>query len=381
MARRKRKRPDPTQHDIETEGLPSSSGFDSEFRCPGKRQLCLQLPKEEDQAAANRGVRIHEAIQSWDLEKLAKDERRTAHRIMFGESQIVHQYGFEGADVTFEERVWDFDDNLDHTWSGRVDRYDWDANQSRLLVLDDKTGWTTVPLIEDNWQVRSEASLLAERLDARETVMGLIHPHDPDSLWEAHVYSRDETDELLDRTRHNVVKIQQPDQRRIAGGIQCQWCPAKRVCPEYKAAAEQLAQDISDEIEDEGFTTIIRRTKKERGNHVRWIKELVKNCEFMLEQYVQLELREPESIQGWKITRKLTRSVLNEATAIELVNNRFGADAMTASLVFNIVALETYLKEEQNMGAKDAKEAVRQCLFSVMEYKRGKYFLDEARSL
>jgi PD-(D/E)XK nuclease superfamily len=376
--RKKRKMPSITQHQIESEGKPSGSGFDAEFRCPGKRALCATLPEEEDTAAANRGVRIHKAIESWDLEKLADTERRTAQRIMYGESEIVHEYNFEGAITTFEERVWDFDEDFNKLWSARVDRYD--VLNRRLLVIDDKSGWTTPPPVHMNWQIRSEGALLANLLDATETVVALIHPYHPDSLWEAKVYTRDETNVLLDTVRANVVAIQQPDAPRIPGGIQCQWCEAKRICPEFKAECDKLTQAIDDEIEDEGFTAIIRRSKKERGEHVMWLKEVVKSCEYQLEQYVELMERQGEdSIKGWRLRRKLTKVITNELRAMELTKQRWGEDVMASALKFNLVALEDELKK--TMGARAAKRAVIDLLGPVIRYDKSKNWLDEARSL
>lgn len=378
--KKKKRRPGLTQHDIDTEGLPSASGFDSEFRCPGKRALCAPLPKDDDTAATLRGQRIHKAMETWDLELLSETERRLAQRIMYGESELVHEYNFEGAEITFEERVWDFKDDLTHTWSGQVDRYDWQPETRRLLVIDDKTGWTTPPPIHDNWQLRSEGALLAERLDANETVVALIHPYHPDSLWEAAVYTRSETNDLLDIVRHNVTKIQMPDQPRIAGGIQCQWCPAKRICPEYIAKVEQLAQAIDDEIQDEGFTAIIRRSKAQRGDHVRWIKELEKGCEFMLNQYVELMIREGmNSIEGWTLRRQMRRTVSDESRAIELTEIAFGEDAKNAALQFSLTALEEILKKK--WGAKKAKEEVMRVLRPVIHFEKTKYFLDESKSV
>src|SRR5262245_51104297 len=244
----KYKRPDaPDPIEDEREGLPSSSGFDAEFRCPGKRWLCKQLPKEKDTAVTARGRRIHEALAAGDFSGLSKSDGDTASRIAYGEAEIVHEYSFEGAQIEFEQRVWDTE-GFEHTWSGRVDRYDWQPDKKRLLVLDDKSGWTTPPMVEINWQVRSEGALLAEIHDAEEVVVGLIHPHHADSLWEARVYTRAECDALLATVRHLVKQIQMPDQPRIVGGIQCQWCAAKRICPERKAADEALDRAIADEV-------------------------------------------------------------------------------------------------------------------------------------
>jgi hypothetical protein len=377
---KKRRRPDkPDPIEDEREGLPSSSGFDSEFRCPGKRALCARLPKEEDTAVTERGRRIHEALQKGDFNDLADSEARTASRIAYGESEIVHEYGFEGADVTFEERIWDFDDEFNRLWSGRVDRYDWQADKRRLLVLDDKTGWTKPPPIHENWQVRSEAAALCQQSDALEVVVGLIHPHHPESLWEAKVYTQQEMLHLLDITRANVKAIMLPNQRRIPGAIQCQWCQAKRICPEYKAYSADLERAIADEVTDQGFTAINRRDKDERGEHVRALKEQMKNIEFILSQYVELAQRDPDAIAGWKLTRRLTRIVTNEIEAMNLVRAEFGPDALYAALTFSIPALETELAKKSTL--REAKASVERVLNPLIKFRKSKYFLEEARSI
>jgi len=374
----KRRTFEPTAHDLEAEGLPSASGFDAEFRCPGRRALCARLPKEKDTAVAARGQRIHDALAAGDFSTLSDNEEQLASRIAYGESEIVHEYGFEGALIEFEQRIWD-SEGLEHTWSARVDRYDWQPDKRRLLVVDDKTGWTLPPPAPVNWQVRSEGALLAEVHDAVEVVVSLIHPHHPDSLWEAEVYTREQCEALLTTVRHLVKQIQLPDQRRIVGGIQCQWCPAKRICPEFIAAEAALDQAIEDEIADEGFTAIIRRTSAERGEHVRQLKARVKNIGVILEQYTALMEKDEQSIAGWRLARKLDRRVTDEGRAMELVRGAYGADVLYECLRFNLVALETQLAKR---GTKrEAKLAVERLLAPVIEFKKSKYYLDEARSL
>lgn len=378
MARRRTMKP--SEHDIEAEGLPSASGFDAEFRCLGKRALCARLPKSASTYAAESGHRIHLAMQSFDLEGLTLTEQRTASRIMYGESELVHEYGFEGAHITFEERVWDVDDELNHLWSARVDRYDWQPDKRRLLVIDDKSGWTLPQPIHSNWQVRAEGALLTERHDALETVIALIHPHHADSLWEAHVYSQSDMLATLDAVRKNVEAIQLPDQPRTAGGVQCQWCPAKRVCPEYKAWQSQLDQAVADEIKDEGFTAINRRSDVERGEHVRALKEQQKNIEFILNQYVQLVTRDNNAVAGYVLKRRLIRKITNEAQAIELTRNAFGQDAVYAALTFSIAQLEETIASKVG-GKRQAKEQAENVLKSVLKFERSKYYLEESRSL
>jgi hypothetical protein len=337
------------------------------------------LPDEEDSAVAARGQRIHDALAAGDFSDLADNEEKTASRIAYAESEIVHEYEFEGAQTEFEQRHWDVDAELNHTWSARIDRHDWQPDRRRLLVIDDKTGWMIPPPVQINWQIRSEGALLAELYDAEETVVALIHPHHPDSLWQARVYSRSATDNLLEIVRRGVETIQKPNQRRIAGSIQCQWCPAKRVCPEYIAADERLDLAIADEIKDGGFTAINRRSVEERGEHVRALKDKMKSIEYILDQYVELMERDPDSINGYRLARKLTRSVTNEGLAIDAVRNAYGEETVAACLTFSIKSLEDILAKRGTR--KDAKRSIERCLGSLLQFKKSKYFLDEARAL
>jgi hypothetical protein len=337
------------------------------------------MPNEDDTAVAARGKRIHDALAAGDFSDLAENEEKTASRIAYAESEIVHEYGFEGAIIEFEERHWDVDADLNHLWSARIDRHDWQPNERRLLVIDDKTGWVTPPPVGINWQIRSEAALLAEHYDALEVVAALIHPHHPDSLWEARVYSRKQSDDLLEIVRRGVQVIQQPDQRRIAGGIQCQWCRAKRVCPERIAADEALDRAIADEIKDGGFTAINRRSAEERGEHVRALKDRMHSVEYILDQYTELMERDPDSIDGYRLARKLTRAVTNEGLAIANVRRDYGEEVATACLSFSIKALEDLLAKRGTR--KDAKRSIERSLGSLLIFKKSKYYLDEARSL
>lgn len=377
MAKRPQRKP--SQHDIESEGLPSASGFDAEFRCPGKRALCKKLPKEEDTAVTLRGQRIHKALETNDFSDLADSEGRTASRIAYGESEIVGEYGFEGAEITFEERIWDFDEEFNKIWSGRIDRYDWQPDKRRLLVIDDKSGWIIPPPIHVNWQVRSEAALLSEEHDALETVVALIHPHHPDSLWEAKLYNGEQMKHLLDVVRENVATIVKPHQQRIPGSIQCQWCTAKGICPEFKANQATLDKKVAAWIEDEGFTEIIDQNKDERGATVTALKQRVKNIETILKQYTSLAVKDPDAVAGWRLTRKLTRALTNEVQAMDLVREEFGPDALYASLTFSLASLETELAKKTTL--KEAKAAVERVLSPLIKFKRGNPYLTEARVL
>jgi hypothetical protein len=371
----------PSEHDVEAEFLPSASGFDAEFRCLGRRALAGRLPREEDSAVAARGTRIHAALKESDLSDLAESDQRTASRIMYGEAKLVHEFDFEGAIVEFEQRFWDVDDDLNHTWSARVDSLHYQPDKRRLLVPDYKSGWGLPPPIDVNWQMRSTAALLAERYDVEEVVTALVHPHHADSLYEVRVYTRQDLRDILDTVRLNVAAIQTPDQPRTPGGIQCQYCPAKRICPEYKAQQAQVEQDIADEIEDRGMTAILRRSAGERGEHLRRVKEFIKNAQLLVDQYVMLAERDGEqTVSGYRLRRKRTRSFTNESEAMALVRAEYGTELLYDALHMSLPDLEAALGKK--LGSKtEAKTAVQRLLNPVIKFTDGKFYLEEARSV
>jgi hypothetical protein len=366
-----------TEHDKEAEFLPSASGFDSEFRCLGRRALTKQLPRYEDDAQQKRGKKIHDALKESDLEQLSDTDAKTASRSMYAEAKLVNEFDFEGAEIAYEERIWDIDDEFQHTWSARVDTTH--LKPKRILVADYKSGWGIPPPININWQIRSEAALLAEIHDAEEVVCAIIHPHHPDSLYEAQTYTRQDLDDLLATVRHLVTAIQLPEQPRTPGGIQCQFCQAKSVCPEYKAYQAEVAQSVADEIEDEGFTAILRRNPAERGEQVRRLKEFIKNCEVLIAQYTEMAIQNGEAVSGYTLRRKMMRSFTDEAAAMDLVRDNFGQEALYDAMHLSLVDLEKALAKKSNM--REAKDNVTRVLKPVLKYKTSKYFLEESRSL
>lgn len=374
-----KKRVAKTQHDIETEDLPSASGFDSEFRCLGKRALTQRLPKTEDTAIQARGHRIHQALADFTFKDLNKSEARTASRIGYLEAEIVHEYSFEGAEVNFEQRFWDYDDALNKVWSGRVDRHDWQQDKRRLWINDNKSGWALGLPITDCWQVKSEAALLADLYDAQEVVTSLIHPHDAEAPYQVAIYNRDQLDEILDSTRFNVAQIQLPDQPRTPGPIQCRWCEAKSICPEYAKQQAALAQAIADEWEDEGFSAILRRSKKERGAHVHQLKEFMANCKRILDQYLELQRRDGDAIAGWALKRVYKRLITDEGEAIERVEERYGTDMAAKCTKFVLTAFEDELTK--TMSKREALEVSERMFHGILKRKDPEYSLREARSI
>lgn len=366
------------QHDEETEGKPSSSGFDAEFRCLGRRELCATLPPEDDTTIQKRGQRVHKALETSDLSELPASEQITASRCMYAEAELVHKFGFEGAHVEWEMRIWDFDDQLRHTWSARIDALHIIGKGERIMVDDHKTGWGLPIAIEENWQMKSQGALLGDQYASKEVVAALVHPHHPDSLYETVVYGPKEIAENLVIVRGLVAKIQKKGNRRTPNAISCQYCKAKRICPEYQGELKALEQSIADEIEDKGFTAIIRQTPEQRGKRVKQLKSFAKGIKEILEQYTHLAKKDEDAIKGWRLRRSYDRILTSEREAIIMTERAFGKEALREAMEFSLTSLQAFL--EKGMTKKEAKARVEEVLFKVLKFQPKEPFLEERRA-
>lgn len=363
-----------TAHEIESEGLPSGSSFDADFRCLGKWGLEAQIKTpEKERADAARGQRIHDALKDSDLSSLAQSDEITASRCMYAESELVHELSFEHAEAEWEVRLWDTDDQLRHLWSVKPDTVLFDRDANRVLALNYKTGFGTQVPIKDNWQVRAEAVAVNMQYQPSEVLHGLIHPHHPDMLYEQIRFTPDLLDVYLETIRGTVAQIQQPDQPRTPNGISCQWCKAKGICPEYKTWVEATAEAVQDEAQDLGFTAILKRSAEERGDHVALLKRLSKHIEDQLAQYTKLAVQTPDSVKGYRLAFKWDKKIKSEVQAIRLVREHFGENAANHALKFSLTALDGYLKKL--LGAKKAEDQVRSALKAVIQYKKSKQWL------
>lgn len=368
-----------TEHDIETEGLPSGSKFDADFRCLGKFALEAQIPREDDTTASRRGHKIHKALEHSDLNELSPSDQITASRIMFGEAEIVHEHGFEGAKVVWETRFWDSDD-FRPLWSARLDTLHILSEEERLLVIDSKTGWGIPQSIENNWQIRGQVVLAARQYPARSVVGAIVHPHHPDSLYEVKTFDPKEIAASLITIRKFVELIQKPNQPRTPNGVSCTFCRAKGICPEYKAQMKKIAQAIADEREDKGFTAIIRQTPEERGQRVKELKLFKTDIENIMEQYVTLIAKDENAIQGFGLRRRYTKEITHEGKAIECIEDEFGEEALTHAMELSLARLEEFLGKKLK-SKKEAKLQIEQALGRYLRFKPSRQWLEERRTI
>lgn len=371
-----RSEPEIDSHLRETEGKPSASRFDADFRCLGKRGLEVQLPPEPDNKNTKRGTKIHSGLEQSDFSELSNSDQITASRCLYGVSEIIHKHGFEGAEVEHEKRIWIVDDNLEPSWSAKLD--DLYILGDRALVIDYKTGFGVTQPIAHNWQIAAQCvAVRQERGQEIKSIVGaLVHPHHPDSLFEEVSFTADKLDLNAVIINGKIAEIAKPDQPRTPNAVSCQYCRAKGICPEYRAKMEKLAKDIVDEVKDEGFTKLIQRSPEERGRHLKAIKMLEKSIETIVAQYVELA-KKGDEVAGFALVKSWNKEITDESSAISTARKTWGDAAISAALKFNLVALEKWLGEQPNKTKKGAKEEVEAILKPLIKFKPKAQFLKE----
>lgn len=381
------------KHDIETEGKPSASGFDANFRCLGKANLEKQVPDEEpDSDAAVRGNKIHAALAKSDLSGLSDSDQITASRCMFAESKLIHDFGFEGATAWWEdcdipdlnlERLWYIDDDLNPRWSAKLDSLHLSVDRERALVPDYKTGWSSPAPVKRNWQIRAQAALamFADASPAngvQNVVAALIHPHHPDSLYEVGTFTAKELEADLVTINVNVAAMQEPDAPRTPNEVSCHFCRAKDLCPEYKADMARLALAVADRAEDKGFTYLLAMSEADRGQYVGQLKMMQKHAKAELEKLARFaEKSGKDSILGWTLRHSWNRKVTDEGAALTLVRKEFGETAAAAAMSFSLVDLENYLGA--TLGKREAKEAVEAAMRPLVKFVPKEAYLAERK--
>lgn len=378
-------------HDEIAEGKPSASSFDSDFRCLGKRALEKEMPPEKESKAASRGTSIHHALAISDLGELSPSDSITASRCMYAESQIVHEYGFEGFNAWWEghpepmselPRLWETSNDLETLWSVQLDSLLQAPDKTRILAADYKTGFMRTQPIASNWQVIAECVAAAFNpqspgYGAKQVLGALIHPHHPDSLYEVRAFNSLELEGHRATINGLVALIEQPDQPRTPNDVSCAFCRAKGVCPEYKAQAKQLMKDIRDEHENRGFAALLELTPEERGQRMAQLKRLEKIIVEQKDRFVELVKGDAEAVTGYRLTKKWDMKVKDEGKILVAARVEFGELAASHAVKFSVPALIDFLKKD--MGTKEAKVIATEKLKPFITFKPSREYLMESK--
>ena len=343
----------------ERRGLPSASGLDRIMRCPGSVALVAQVVGDRGSQWTERGTKIHAVLEGKiNLDDLNPSDKVTASRIMDVEAQMVDNCAMEGAEVISERRLWAFGD----AWSGKLDRLHRHGNVG--LLIDFKTGWGQPVPVAESWQMKGLAVLVHETFEIDTLVAAVIHPNSPDGRSSVRTeWGADEIEVFGLQIADTLAHLQ--DAPRTAGKHQCQWCPARQVCPEYQAQAHASEGDGGTLAPRPSWE---RMTPAERGQRLHQIVALRKQLEAE-EGAMRLMLEtDPASVDGWYLKPGQTRQIYDHPAAYEII--KAAADEAFALSVMRVGMgeLEKGLST-RGMTKRQAKEWIDKALGELIVSK------------
>lgn len=332
-------------------GLPSASSLDGDMRCLGRQNLITKHRgeiEEEENDDAKKGTKIHQVLEGeLDIELLTDSEKWTVAILMNQEAEMVDKFNMEGATILKEKRMWFVNDKLNPVFSGKVDKVH--LAGKKAMIIDYKSGFSyTVPL-DKNWQLKSQAVLVAfEHSDVEEFICSLVHPHHPESLREEIIFTREQVEGFKYVILEGIKAGENADADRIPNPVSCKWCPVKKFCEEYK-----MEMNKQKKIDDPALMNSV-----ERGQRVNWLKFMAKAFEEEEGLYVALLKADPMAVMGWRLGIKSTKKCLDMKEFIKRASKEYGEEKVAELLTLSPSSLVPLEKVKRDVTKKQAEESV-----------------------
>lgn len=349
-------------------GLPSASSMDGDIRCLGRRALMKRMPKDAGNKWADRGTKIHLALEGEiPFEELSNSDKWTTRILMDEEARLVDEAVMQGAEIISEKRLWALNENLQPIYSGQFDRLH--KVTASGLMLDYKSGWSETVPIAENWQVRTNAALIRIHHSIKMMRAAVIHPHSAThGVSEVIDYTEAQLDYFVDALE-KWTSLMTDDAPRTPNRISCFYCTGKTVCPEYQAQQQTILNKDGSLGARPKFELM---TPEERGNRLHLLKQLVKDVKGEELAYKAMLKINEDSVTGWKLIggqgdRFIPVEDLEEALD-RIAKSQAGDDGVEASKIFSLTALEDHL-QTRGMSKKKAQEFVSVLLGELIKRK------------
>jgi hypothetical protein len=184
------------------------------------------------------GTRIHAASTGEELE-LEQSETVALETVQSRLSWLRDALGVPAdAEELVERRLW-LRDGLRKIASGQPDRI-WRTGGTSIIP-DIKTGWAEVEAEDSNLQFRAYAVLeYVTRGDVEEVIVATIGAHGKKPM--PVKYDAAALTLALHEWLAEIDECNKPDAPRVAGDIQCKYCPAKLHCDKTQAVVRETSQ-------------------------------------------------------------------------------------------------------------------------------------------
>ena len=308
----------------ERAGAPSASIMDRLYACAGSHQACAGIEDVESEAARS-GSRIHALIAGEDVDTPTSGELEMAATCLeIAERLVKDEFGntIEECDrVTKEERLW----STGNTYSGKADLIVsvWDET----IIIDYKTGRGEVESPISNKQLRTLAVLASKHGYEKMKRIGvaIVQPlvtSTPSVVW----YTAGDIE--LARAELDMVVSQSamPDAKRVAGDVQCKYCPAKARCPEANSVVAALT------LIPEAIMALSSEQLGQRLDACKLAESVIE----AVRDEAKRRLESGEAVAGWEMKAGNTRESITDP---QQVYTRFDAAGGTIDQFMSAVTV------------------------------------------
>ena len=286
----------------------SASNAEADLLCPARPRRQLGLPRESS-PDAERGTRIHDALEKRDPAGLAPDEIETYEDLVAKEAEAVKQWdsGLLPEAVYREHRMWIQVAGYKH--SGKADAIY--VAGGRAIVIDFKSGRAEVTESPSNLQLRDLAVLCAHEFGVLSVTVAIHQPFQKPLLCE---YSASDLVDALTDLEERVSACWLPNAPAIPGETQCKYCRAKRNCPEFLAqslpaiAPASLAVTAEQALSE----TIQSLTSERLGSFLG----LVRLAADVADSEVRSRLAAGQAVEGWKLGEAGERETITDPNTV-----------------------------------------------------------------
>jgi hypothetical protein len=237
------------------------------MRCPGSVRLSSGLPGTSSPAAA-AGILAHDIAARWLLDPELHPERSLgATYVIDGHAVVFDQEMLDGVQFYVDEinstRAKRDDEQvevdltpalrkIDPDLGGTADFVRWRAKEKKLYAYDFKYGAGHLVRAEGNKQLLLYAlgALLALGKPAAEITVKIVQPridHEDGRVREWTFKASDLLDFAAD-VADSAMRSRDSNAALAPGAEQCQWCPAKRICPELEKQQHALVAAEFNEV-------------------------------------------------------------------------------------------------------------------------------------
>lgn len=353
----------------ERQGLPSASGMQRIFLCPGSWNAERKCPIDEESEDAAMGTILHAHMEQGTMPEDPEDAESVAWcREM--EDFLCNKYlGSTDVSRYREVRLFERGDRL---FSGKPDMVA--VGTRRALVVDYKFGRLPVAAAECNLQLSALAVLVMDMFEdgaVDEVFVCILQPYASRKEPAVCRYTRESVEQARAFFRACIEQAQDEHAPLKPSEKACRYCRAQSSCPAVKLALVQVTSG--------DLTASWEQWSPEKRREAYDLAQLAKKWAASVEAKVKADLKAELEIPGLCLTSgKKAFTVTDAAAAFQILNGLFPdgitAQAFTGCCKVGITDLDKLVhavRKAADAGAKvaESKDWLRKTLAGCAEVK------------